>query len=130
VTAKPQFRPSHARNRHLAASLPPVESLALGDLPVLAKLHLSSATSMMATILKLAPAAFGTSSGVSISASTDIERLAELSTAEGALVAALIDLQLFHLKRAAALTAHSRQRLAQQHCSRSSCSSNSSCSDA
>jgi hypothetical protein len=60
---------------------------------------------MMTTIRTLTPAAFPASSGQS---SLDPERLADLSRAEGALVATLIELQLLHLRRAAVLLAHSR----------------------
>jgi hypothetical protein len=94
---------------------------------VLAKLHLSSAHNLMATLRLLAPSAFAGGA-----AHPDLSALDDADGSLLAMVSTLIELQLFHLTRAATLTAHSRVRLqlqrsaAVRRASAASCSSNSS----
>jgi hypothetical protein len=91
--------------------LPDPSSFSAGDLPVLAKLHLSSAHNLMATLKLLAPAAFASGSS-----QPDLNALDDADSSLLGMAATLIELQLFHLQRAAALTAATRKRLAQQRC--------------
>lgn len=91
--------------RGLAAVLPDPCSLTSQELPELAKLHLSSAHNLMATMRLVAPAAFTKGS------QPDLAALDQLEGGVLTMVSTLIELQLFHLQRAAALTAHRRERL-------------------
>jgi hypothetical protein len=76
---------------------------------VLAKLHLSSAHNLMATLRLLAPSAFAGGA-----AHPDLSALDDADGSLLAMASTLIELQLFHLTRAATLTAHTRVRLAQR----------------
>lgn len=99
--------PAACHCRLLANSLPAVEQLETQQLPVLAQLHVSSATNLMATARILAPSAFP--EGAS---SPDEHMLSQLDEPLLEVVCSLIDLQLFHLQRAALLSATSRRRSA------------------
>jgi hypothetical protein len=113
----------HALCRNLTAMLPDPSSFSSCDLPVLAKLHLSSAHNLMATLKLLAPAAFAGGSS-----QPDLSALDDADSSLLGMAATLIELQLFHLQRAAALTA-SRKRIAQQRCAdRLAAAVGSSCS--
>lgn len=102
----PTYCPTHLLLpcRLLMNSLPSVEELETGQLPQLAQLHLSSAASLMTTIRLLAPSAFA--EGAS---SPDEQLLSLLDCSLLNMVSCLIDLQLFHLQRAALLAARSRR---------------------
>ncbi len=93
--------------RLLVNSLPNVDQLTTSQIPELEQLHLSSANNLMATIRILAPSAFA--EGAS---SPDEERLSNLADDVLDAVYCLIDLQLFHLQRAALLAATIRRRAA------------------
>jgi hypothetical protein len=94
--------------REVMQVLPDPSSFSSVDLPVLTKLHLSSAHNLMATLKLLAPAAFAAGSS-----QPDLNALDEADSSLLGMAATLIELQLFHLQRAAALTATTRKRLTQ-----------------
>lgn len=93
-------------HRLFMSSLPAVEDLEKDQLPALSRLHLSSASNLMATIKLLAPRAFA--EGAS---SPDELLLAQLDGNLLDMVSCLVELQLFHLQRAALLAAHSRRHM-------------------
>ena len=98
----------------MEAVLPDPACISSTELPELAKLHVSSSSSLMATLKLLAPAAFAADP-----LHPDLSALDDMDPSLLAMASTLIELQLFHLKRAATLTAHSRQRLAQRSTSTS-----------
>lgn len=79
------------------------------ELHELAKLHLSSAGNLMTTMRLVAPAAF-----TKDASHPDLSALNDLEGGVIGVVSILIELQLFHLRRAAVLTAHHRWRLTQR----------------
>lgn len=87
------------------STLPNVDDLDTQQLPTLAQLHLSSASSLMATVKLLAPSAFPAEAD-----SPDEDLLSYLDSSLLSMVSCLIELQLFHLQRAAHLSATSRRR--------------------
>ena len=92
--------------RLMQGCLPPVQDLELNDLPALAQLHMSSAANMMKTLRLLTPGVFTDDS--------DRPNEALFLQLEGEqldVVTMLIDLQLFHMTRAAALVAAAKERL-------------------
>jgi hypothetical protein len=87
--------------------LPDPASISSQELPELAKLHVSSSSNLMATLKLLAPEAFAADP-----LHPDLSALDDMEPSLLAMASTLIELQLFHLKRAAVLTAHSRHRVA------------------
>lgn len=80
------------------------------DLTHLSQLHLSSAKNLMTSMKLLAPAAFA--AGTAHPNLTALEEAG--STAVTHMVSVLVELQLFHLVRAAALSAHKRRLIVAQ----------------
>jgi hypothetical protein len=91
----------------MSVSLPALHDLKPDDAPHLAQLHLSSASNMMKTLRLVAPSIFVNASA----AVPDHTLLLQLEGSQLQLVTCLIDVQLFHLQRAAALVAHARQHM-------------------
>lgn len=95
------------------AALPQPDMLDQQQLLQLAQLHQSSASSVQAVMRLLAPGAFPQGANT-----PDEQLLAELDSAVLDMVLCLITVQLFHLQRAAELSAHHRTSLlASQLCS-------------
>lgn len=101
--------------------LPDPTTLSSAELHVLAQLHLSSAHNLMTTLKLLSPAAFAAGSSY-----PDLSVLDDADNGMFSMASTLIDMQLFHLTRAAMLVAHSRQRLRAS----ADCSSMDSCTEA
>lgn len=97
--------------RDVTFALPDPCSFSSVELPELAKLHVSSAHNLMATLRLLAPAAFARG----VSQQPDLSALDDADSSLLGMAANLVELQLFHLQRAATLTAAARKRLAQRH---------------
>lgn len=95
--------------------LPAIAAHDTKDTPLLAQLHLSSASNLMKTIRILAPSAFPTGC-----TSPDQALLLQLGDSQLQVVTCLIELQLFHLQRAAALVAHAKQHL-RKPCAQAQC---------
>lgn len=91
----------------MSVSLPALQDLKPDDAPHLAQLHLSSASNMMKTLRLVAPSVFVNRSAVV----PDHALLLQLEGSQLQMVTCLIDLQLFHLQRAAALVAHAKQHM-------------------
>jgi hypothetical protein len=78
-------------------------------LPSIAQLHLGSAGHLMASVKLMVPQAFKPESH-----ELDLEAVINLSGPEAGIVTATIELQLFHLNRAQAVTTTMRKRIAQR----------------
>jgi hypothetical protein len=104
------------------SALPSIDAIQTQDLQDLALLHRSSAANLMATIRLLVPSAF--EAGAS---KPDQLLLSQLDSSVLSMVSCLVELQLFHLQRAAVLSATSRRRQQQGDSSmRISCDSDCS----
>jgi hypothetical protein len=104
------------------SALPNIETIQTQELQELALLHRSSATNLMATIRLVAPSAF--EAGAS---KPDQQLLSQLDSSILSMVSCLVELQLFHLQRAAVLSTTSRRRQQQgEGIVRISCDSNCS----
>lgn len=105
--------------RELKDALPPLGDMTREALPKLAELHLSSASSMAHAIKLLVPGAFVNNNnkdggGNSTSLSPNWQALCKEGEGVMSMVSSLIDLQLFHLLRAQAITAEMRFRIARR----------------
>jgi hypothetical protein len=101
-----------AARSQLTQMLPSPASIPADKLAAIVQLHLQSASHMKTTIKLLLPEVLGASSEDSSTEPISLECLAENSPpAAEAMVSTLIDLQIFHLRRAQDVTAHMRMHV-------------------
>jgi hypothetical protein len=95
--------------RTLNILLPKLDTAPTQLLPGLAQLHLGSAGHLMSSVRLMVPQAFKSDSN-----QLDVQAVLNLSGPAAGIVAATIELQLFHLNRAHAVTSLMRQRITQR----------------
>lgn len=96
--------------RQLRSALPPLDSFPPQALGPLAQLHLQSSQDLTATAKLLLPGAFK-----GAPAALDLAALGDVDGSALGLLSNLIELQLFHLLRAQAITGEMRARIAAKH---------------
>lgn len=92
--------------------LPPLASIAVQVMPSIAHIHLHSATQIKTTMMMLASEAFAVSDAepVRMGGFADM-----LPPSAEPMVLALIDLQIFHIRRAQEVVAHMRMNAQARH---------------